>query len=102
MKLLRDSFEQLKYRLGRILTVLDFKKYGSVDVSKYFEKFGSYYAFLVKYYPDEYSVRLSVPEASIVEFISKKQSDKSVPKRRGTQEIQRLCADQKDRGRISA
>lgn len=72
VKLLRDSFEQLKYRLGRIPTVLDFKKYGSVDVSKYFEKFGSYYAFLVKYYPDEYSVRLSVPEASIVEFISKK------------------------------
>lgn len=34
VKLLRDSFEQLKYRLGRIPTVLDFKKYGSVDVSK--------------------------------------------------------------------
>lgn len=72
VKLLRDSFEQLKFRLGRIPTVLDFKKYGSIDVSKYFDKFGSYYAFLVKYYGDDYKVRLSAVEESIIEFLSKK------------------------------
>lgn len=72
VKLLKVSYEQLKYRLGRIPTVLDFKKYGTVDVSKYFDKFGSYYAFLVKYYGDEYTVRLSPEEENIVEFISKK------------------------------
>lgn len=72
VKLLKNSFEQLKYRIGRIPTVLDFKKYGSIDASKYFDKFGSYYAFLVKYYGDEYKVRLSTTEESIVEFISKK------------------------------
>ena len=71
-KLLKQSFEQLKYRLGRIPTILDFKKYGSIDVSKYFDKFGSYYAFLVKYYGDIYTVRLSNIEAEIVEFLSKK------------------------------
>jgi superfamily II DNA or RNA helicase/HKD family nuclease len=72
VKLLKESYEQLKYRIGRIPTVLDFKKYGSIDVSKYFDKFGSYYAFLVKYYGDEYDVRLSASEENIVEFISKK------------------------------
>lgn len=72
VKLLKESYEQLKYRIGRIPTVLDFKKYGAIDVRKYFDKFGSYYAFLVKYYGDEYDVRLSTAEENIIEFISKK------------------------------
>lgn len=72
VKLLKESFEQLRYRVGRIPTILDFKKYGSIDVKKYFEKFGSYYAFLVKYYGDDYEVRLSAAEENIIEFISKK------------------------------
>lgn len=72
IKLLKQSFEQLKYRLGRIPSVLDFKEYGSIDVSKYFDKCGSYYAFLVKYYGDEYQVRLGSVEEEIIEFLSKK------------------------------
>lgn len=72
VKLLKESYEQLRYRLGRVPTVLDFKKYGAVDVGKYFNKFGSYYAFLVKYYGEEYETRLSAREANIIEFISKK------------------------------
>ncbi|MCR5526259.1 MAG: DEAD/DEAH box helicase family protein, partial [Lachnospiraceae bacterium] len=44
VKLLKNSYEQLKYRLGHVPTILDFKEYGSIDVSKYFDKFGSYYA----------------------------------------------------------
>lgn len=47
VKLLRESFDNLRYRLGRIPTVLDFKEYGSIDVRKFFEKFGSYYALYV-------------------------------------------------------
>lgn len=31
-------------------------------MSKYFDKFGSYYAFLVRYYGNEYEVRLSSAE----------------------------------------
>lgn len=79
VKLLKESYEQLKYRLGRIPTVLDFKKYGAIDVSKYFEKFGSYYAFLVKYYGDEYETRLSSSETNIIEFISKKVTNMKRP-----------------------
>lgn len=72
VKLLRESFDNLRYRLGRIPTVLDFKEYGSIDVRKFFEKFGSYYAFLKKYYSDYYSVCLNTHEELIIEFLSKK------------------------------
>ena len=72
VKLLKTSFEQLRYRLGRIPTVLDFREYGSIDVSKFFDKWGSYYAFLVKYYGEEYTLRLQPVEEEIIEFLSKK------------------------------
>ena len=72
VKLLRESFDNLRYRLGRIPTVLDFKEYGSIDVRKFFEKFGSYYAFLKKYYSDDYSICLNTHEELIIEFLSKK------------------------------
>ena len=72
VKLLRESFDNLRYRLERIPTVLDFKEYGSIDVRKYFEKFGSYYAFLKKYYSDDYTVCLNTHEELIIEFLSKK------------------------------
>lgn len=72
VKLLKESFDNLRYRLGRIPTVLDFKEYGSIDVRKFFEKFGSYYAFLKKYYSDDYSVCLNTHEELIIEFLSKK------------------------------
>lgn len=72
VKLLRESFDNLRYRLGRIPTVLDFKEYGSIDVRKFFEKFGSYYAFIKKYYSDDYSVCLNTHEELIIEFLSKK------------------------------
>ena len=49
MKLLRDSYKNLKYKLGRIPSIQDFGEHGSIDVNKIFEKCGSYYAFLVKY-----------------------------------------------------
>ena len=72
VKLLRESFDNLRYRLGRIPTVSDFKEYGSIDVRKYFEKFESYYAFLKKYYSDDYTVILNTQEELIIEFLSKK------------------------------
>jgi len=71
MKLLRESYLSLKYKLGRIPSVLEFKKHGSIDVTKIFEKCGSYYAFLKKY-EKEYTVELSDKEASIIEYMSKK------------------------------
>lgn len=71
MKLLRDSYKSLKNKLGRIPTILEFKKHGAIDVTKIFEKCGSYYAFLKKYEPD-YVCTLSNDESLIIEYMSKK------------------------------
>ncbi len=72
VKLIKDAFEELKFRLGRIPNIQDFKIHGSIDVRKIIENFGSYYAFLDKYYRDEYDVVLNEKEKIIIEFISKK------------------------------
>lgn len=71
MKLLRESYRTLKYKLGRIPTIRDFRKFGSVDVTKIFEKCGSYHNFLKKY-ETEYHVHLTNQEEIIIEYFSKK------------------------------
>lgn len=71
IKLLKDSYMTLKYKLGRIPSILEFKEYGSIDATKIFDKCGSYYAFLKKYEKD-YTVSFSKEEAQIIEYISKK------------------------------
>lgn len=71
MKLLRESYRTLKYKLGRIPTIRDFKKFGSLDVTKIFEKCGSYHNFLKKY-ETEYHVHLTNQEEIIIEYFSKK------------------------------
>ena len=64
MKLLRESYQSLKNKLGRIPSILEFKEYGAVDVTKIFEKCGSYYQFLKKY-EKEYQVCLSETEQNV-------------------------------------
>lgn len=71
LKLIKESYQQLKFKLGRIPSVADFKNYGSIDVMKIFDKCGSYYNYLVKY-EKEYIIRLNPKEASVIEFLSKK------------------------------
>jgi len=73
IKLIRENYKNLKYKLGRIPNLMDFDKYGEMDVLRIFDNksLGSYYKFLVKYEKD-YKIRLSENEEKIVEFISKK------------------------------
>jgi len=71
MKLIKESYQVLKYKLGRIPTILEFKKYGSIDITKIFNKYGSYYAFLHKYEKD-YHLTLKDDEQEIIEYLSKK------------------------------
>lgn len=71
LKLIRESYQALKYKLGHIPTILEFKQYGSIDITKIFEKCGSYYEFLKKY-EKNYPITLSVVEKVIIEYISKK------------------------------
>lgn len=70
-KLIKDSYTSLKYKLGRIPTIMEFKEYGSIDVTKIFDKFGSYYAFLKKFEPD-YTCTLTTEESLVIEYMSKK------------------------------
>lgn len=71
IKLLKESYQSLKYKLGRIPTISEFREYGAIDITKIFEKCGSYYAFLIKYEKD-YSIRLNKAQETIIEFLSRK------------------------------
>ncbi|MGN0393957.1 MAG: DUF3427 domain-containing protein [Coprococcus sp.] len=73
IKLIKENYTNLKYKLGRIPALADFDLYGEMDVCRIFDNnsLGSYYKFLVKYEKD-YKVRLSEKEEKVVEFISKK------------------------------
>ena len=73
IKLIKENYTNLKNKLGRIPALMDFDKYGEMDVLRIFDNknLGSYYKFLVKY-EKEYNVRLSENESQVVEFISKK------------------------------
>ena len=73
VKLIKENYKNLKHKLGRIPKLMDFDKYGEMDVLRIFDNnsLGSYYKFLVKYEPD-YKIRLSKEEEKMVEFISKK------------------------------
>lgn len=71
IRLLKDSYYELKNKLGRIPSLLEFSQYGSVEVTKFFSKCGSYYSFLRRYEKD-YQIQLSKIEEEIVEYMSKK------------------------------
>lgn len=73
IKLIKENYKNLKNRLGHIPTLMDFDKYGEMDVLRIFDNnsLGSYYKFLVNYEKD-YKVRLNKSEEKVIEFISKK------------------------------
>ena len=73
IKLIKENYFNLKNKLGRIPSLIDFDTYGEMDILRIFDNssLGSYYKFLVKY-EKEYSIRLSDSQEKIIEFISKK------------------------------
>ena len=73
IKLIKQNYKNLKDKLGKIPSLLDFDRYGEMDVLRIFDNnsLGSYYKFLVKHEP-EYKVRLSPAQEKIVEFVSRK------------------------------
>lgn len=73
IKLIKENYTNLKRKLGRIPSLLDFDKYGEMDVFKIFDNksLGSYYKFLVKY-EKKFKIRLNMNEEKMIEFISKK------------------------------
>lgn len=73
VRLIKDSYLQLKYKLGRIPNLMDFDVFGSIDPIRIFDNknIGSYHMFLKKYEKD-YNVSFSSTEEKLLEFISKK------------------------------
>lgn len=73
IKLIKENYNNLKNKLGRIPALRDFDDYGEMDVIRIFDNnsLGSYYKFLVKY-EKEYTIRLSEDEKKVIEFVSKK------------------------------
>ena len=73
IKLIKESYNSLKQKIGRIPTLSDFDTYNSIDPLRIFDNksLGSYYKFLSKYEKD-YTIKLSNSEELFIEFISKK------------------------------
>ncbi|MCF0237508.1 MAG: DEAD/DEAH box helicase [Sphaerochaetaceae bacterium] len=75
IKLIKQNYINLKNKLGRIPALMDFDKYGEMDVCCIFENnsLGSYYNFLRKY-EKEYKIDFSknIAKERIIEFISRK------------------------------
>ncbi|MBU3227094.1 DUF3427 domain-containing protein [Clostridium algidicarnis] len=73
IKLIKESYNTLKQKIGRIPSLADFDTYESIDPLRIFQSksLGSYYIFLKKY-EKEYEIRLDDSKELFIEFISKK------------------------------
>lgn len=73
IRLIKQNYNNLKHKLGKIPSLLDFDKFGEIDVLRIFDNksLGSYYKFLTKY-EKEYKIRLSEKEEKVIEFVCKK------------------------------
>lgn len=75
VRMIRDSYKQLKEKLGRIPKLKEFEQYGAIDVQLMFQNksLGCYHTFLSKYEKD-YHVQFTPLEVKYLQFISSKLS----------------------------
>ena len=73
VKLIKESYNNLKKKIGKIPSLMDFDTYNSIDPIRIFDSnsLGSYYKFLKKY-EKEHTVNLDSSQELFIEFISKK------------------------------
>ena len=74
MKLIKECYKNLKYKLGRIPSLMDYEEYGEIDVLRIFENasLGSYHNFLKKVEKDEYKVDFSKEKEEYLKYVSTK------------------------------
>ena len=72
-KLIKECYNNLKFKLGHIPKLMDFDTYGTIDPLRIFDagSLGSYHMFLKKH-EKEYKIRFSELQELFLEFISKK------------------------------
>lgn len=68
-KFLRDKYQQLKNKLGRIPSVLDFYEYGEID-PMLFINYAKTYDNFVRGIDSEYSISFTKEESAVLEFVS--------------------------------
>ena len=73
IRMIKEGYMELKQKIGKIPTLMDFDKYNAIDPLRFFENknLKSYYGFLNKY-EKEYTIELNSLEKLFIEFISKK------------------------------
>lgn len=73
VRFLKNEYLDLRQKLGKIPSLLEFDRNGSIDPLLIFKNsgLGSYHAFLSKYEPD-YTVQFSSDQTKILKFISQK------------------------------
>lgn len=70
-KLIRDAYQNLKMRLGRIPRLTEFRSYGSIDALNILNKHGSYYTFLKVIREKDYCGVLTDVQESYLKRITK-------------------------------
>ena len=68
-KMLQEKYYQMKYKLGRIPSVLDFYEHGEVDPMLFIKYSGSYYEF-VKSVDKDYVINFNKEQVDTISFIS--------------------------------
>lgn len=73
INLIKQNYNELKIKLGKIPAIMDFETHGSIDIQLIFDKntLGSYHAFLSKYEKD-YNIAFSPDQELMLKFISTK------------------------------
>ncbi|MFQ9544619.1 MAG: DEAD/DEAH box helicase [Clostridium sp.] len=73
IRMIKQEYRELKQKIGKNPTLMDFDKYNAIDPLRFFENknLKSYYGFLNKY-ESEYTIELNSIEKLFIEFISKK------------------------------
>lgn len=67
LKILREDYQDLKKRLGKIPLMADFQGFGTVDAVVFADKFNNYYQFLLKMKEE---IHLTFDEEAVLSFIS--------------------------------
>ncbi len=71
IQVLKQEYQNLKYKLGRIPSMNDFDEYGELDPLRIIDACGSYHEFLCRYEPD-YEGSLDSVQTEMLEFVSRK------------------------------
>ena len=81
LRRIKESYQNLKHKLGRIPRLMDFDRYGEMDIICLFQNnsLGSYHTFLKKYDKTDYKVKFNATEEMFLKFISSKWAEGKRP-----------------------